>query len=59
MQRSSSRTATVLTTAGLAVAVVLVAMASRAPLSRSTPVNARAAQAPTTALFMLLIGIGA
>jgi hypothetical protein len=48
-----------LTTAGLAVAVVVVAMAARAPLSRSTPVNARAAQAPTTALFMLLIGIGA
>ena len=48
-----------LTMAGLAVAVVVVAMAARAPLSPSTPVNARAAQAPTTALFMLLIGIGA
>lgn len=47
-----------LTTAGLAVAVVVVAMAARAPLSRSAPVNARSAQAPTTALFMLLLGIG-
>ena len=58
MHRSNSRTATVLATAGLAAAVVVVAMAARAPLSRSTQVDARSAQAPTTALFVLLIGIG-
>jgi Domain of unknown function (DUF4129) len=58
MQRSSSTTATVLATAGLVVAVVVVAIAARVPLSRSTPVDASAAQAPTTALFVLLIGAG-
>jgi hypothetical protein len=45
-------------TAGLAAAIAVVAMAARAPLSRSTPVDARSAQAPTTALFMLLLGLG-
>ena len=45
-------------TVGLTVAVVVVAMAARAPLSRATPVDARSAQAPTTALFMLLAGAG-
>lgn len=43
---------------GLAAAAALVAIASRAPLSRATPVDARSAQAPTTALFMLLAGAG-
>ena len=46
------------TTLGLAAAVAVVAMAARAPLSRATPVDARSAQAPTTALFMLLAGTG-
>ena len=41
-----------LTTVGLAMAVVVVAIASRWPLSRSTPINAHAAQTPTIALFM-------
>ena len=43
---------------GLALAVAVVAMAARAPLSAPTPVNARSAQAPTTALFMVLLGTG-
>jgi hypothetical protein len=41
-------------TAGTAV----VATSGRAPLSRSTPVNAASAQAPTTALFLLLLAAG-
>lgn len=43
---------------GLAVAVAVVAMAARAPLSGATPVDASSAQAPTTALFMLVAGTG-
>lgn len=43
---------------GLGAAVVVVAVAAQAPLSRSTPVDARSAQSPTTALFMLLLGVG-
>ena len=58
MQRSSRRARAAGATVGLTVAVVVVAMAARAPLSRSTPVDARSAQAPTTALFMLLAGAG-
>jgi hypothetical protein len=58
MHRSSRWTATALTTVGLGAAVIVAAMAARAPLSRSTPVNARSAQTPTTAVFMLLLGIG-
>ena len=42
----------------LSAAIVVVAVAAQAPLSRSTPVDARSAQAPTTALFMLLLGVG-
>ena len=37
---------------------MVVAIAARAPLSRSTPVDARSVQAPTTAVFMLIAGIG-
>ena len=43
---------------GLAVAVVVVAMAAREPLSRATPVDARSAQTPTTAVFLVLAGTG-
>jgi uncharacterized protein DUF4129 len=43
---------------GLAGVGVAVAMAARSPLSRAMPVNARAAQGPTTALFMVLAGTG-
>jgi Domain of unknown function (DUF4129) len=56
MQRSSTRARAA--AAGLAVAVAVVAMAARAPLSGATPVNAGSAQAPTTALFMVLLGTG-
>lgn len=45
-------------TLGLVVAVAVVAMASRLPLSRAAPVDARSAQAPATALFILLAGTG-
>jgi Domain of unknown function (DUF4129) len=58
MQRSSTRARAAAAALGLAVAVVVVAMAARAPLSGATPVNARSAQAPTTALFMMLLGTG-
>jgi len=41
----------------LTVAIVAVAIAGRAPLSRSTPVNAASARAPVTALALLLAGV--
>jgi hypothetical protein len=44
--------------AALTVATVVVAMAPRAPLSRSTPVDAASARAPVTALLMLVLGGG-
>jgi hypothetical protein len=43
---------------GLSAATALIAMASRGPLSRSTPVDAASARAPVTALLMLLAGSG-
>lgn len=43
---------------GLAAAVVVVGIAAHAPLSGSTPVDAHAAQGPTTALLMVLVGVG-
>ncbi len=43
-------------TIGVTAAIVLIAIASRAPLSRSTPVNGVSARAPVTALVMLLLG---
>ena len=58
MQRSSTRARAAAAALGLAAAAALVAMAARAPLSRATRVDARSAQAPTTALFMLLAGTG-
>jgi len=58
MQRSSTRVRAAAAGLGLAVAVVVVAIAARAPLSGATPVDARSAQGPTTALFMLLAGTG-
>ena len=45
-------------TFGLVLAVTIVAMAARAPLSRATPVDTRSAQAPTVALIILLLGVG-
>jgi Domain of unknown function (DUF4129) len=41
---------------GLTAAIAIVALASRAPLSHSTPVNAVSARTPVTALVMLLLG---
>jgi len=58
MQRSSTRAKAAAAGLALALAVMVVAMAARAPLSGTTPVNARSAQAPTTALFMALLGTG-
>ena len=42
----------------LGAAAVVVAVASRAPLSGGVSVNARSAQAPTIALFMVLLAAG-
>jgi hypothetical protein len=42
----------------VSAAIAVVAMAARAPLARSTPVNAVSARAPVTALFVLLAGCG-
>lgn len=57
-QSSRRRAGAAAAAAGLTVAVALVAMAGRAPLARSTPVNASSASAPTTALLTLLAGAG-
>ena len=46
------------TALGLTAATSVVAMASRAPLSRSMPVDASAAGAPVAALFAVLFGAG-
>ncbi len=43
---------------GLTAATSVVAMASRAPLSRSMPVDASAAGTPVAALSALLVGAG-
>jgi Domain of unknown function (DUF4129) len=43
---------------GLVVAGAVVAVAARAPLSSVTTINARSAQTPTTAAFMVLAGMG-
>lgn len=58
MRTLTSRTRAGAAAFGLGVAVVVVAMAARAPLSGATPVDARSAQAPTTAVFVLLAGTG-
>jgi Domain of unknown function (DUF4129) len=57
-QQSSRWAHLVLAALGLTAAAVVVAMAGRAPLPRSTPVNASSAQAPAIALFTLLLGAG-
>lgn len=58
MQRASNRVRAAIAALALGGAAVVVAMAARAPLSRATPVNARSAQAPTVAVFILIAGIG-
>jgi len=55
---TSTRTTAAIITLGIALAVALVAIAGQAPLSGSTPVDARSAQAPTIALVLLLLGVG-
>jgi hypothetical protein len=57
MQRSKRTTTAIVAVLGLAAVGVIVAMAARAPLSGATSVDARSAQPPTAALFMLLAGI--
>ena len=44
--------------AGITAATAIVAIAARAPLSRSSPVDAASASAPVTALSMLSLGAG-
>ena len=60
LQRQSSRrwARAAVAALGLSAAIALIAMASRGPLSRSTPVDAASARAPVTALLMLLAGAG-
>lgn len=58
MQRLSTRARAAAATLGLVVAAAVVAVASRAPLSRGTAIDARSAQAPTAAVFMVLAGMG-
>jgi Domain of unknown function (DUF4129) len=58
MQRASNRARAAIAALALGVVAVVVALAARAPLSRSTPVDARALQTPTVAVFTLIAGIG-
>jgi Domain of unknown function (DUF4129) len=58
MWRLTRRTRAGAATLGLIAAVVVVAIAAGQPLSYPTAVNARSAQTPTTAVFMLLAGTG-
>ena len=57
-QRSRRWARAVLAVLAVAGAAAVVAMAGRAPLSHSTPINASSAQAPAMALFVLLLGAG-
>jgi hypothetical protein len=58
MHRASNRARAAIAALALGVVAVVVAVAARAPLSRSTPVDARALQTPTAAVFTLIAGIG-
>jgi Domain of unknown function (DUF4129) len=58
MHRSRSWSGAALTAVALTAAIAVVAMAARSPLSRSTAVNAQAAQGPTIAVLVLLVGLG-
>lgn len=58
MHRSRRWTRAAGAVVGFTVATAVVAMAARAPLSRSTPVDAASARAPVTALGVLLLGAG-
>lgn len=58
MRRASIRARATIAALALGGVAVVVAIAARAPLSRSTPVDARSVQTPTAAVFMLIAGIG-
>ena len=58
MRRASIRARATIAALALGGVAVVVAIAARAPLSQSTPVDARSVQAPTAAVFMLIAGIG-
>jgi len=58
MRTASNRARAAIAALALGGVAVVVAIAARAPLSRSTPVDARALQAPTAAVFLLIAGIG-
>jgi uncharacterized membrane protein YidH (DUF202 family) len=58
MPKSINRTKAALMGAALTVALVAVAIAASSPLSRSTTVDATSAQAPTIAVFLVLVGLG-
>lgn len=58
MRRAGNRARAAIAALALGGVGVVVAIAARAPLSRSTPVDARSLQAPTAAVFMLIAGIG-
>lgn len=57
-QRSGRWARTSLAALAVSAGVVVVAFAGRAPLSRSTQVDASSARAPVVALFILLAGAG-
>ena len=58
MRRASNRARAAIAAIALGGVAVVVAITARAPLSRSTPVDATALQAPTIAVFTLIAGIG-
>jgi hypothetical protein len=58
MRTASNRSRAAIAALALGGVAVVVAIAARAPLSRSTPVDAKALQAPTAAVFVLIAGVG-
>jgi Domain of unknown function (DUF4129) len=58
MQKTGNRPRAAIATLALGGVAIVVAIAARAPLSRSTPVDARSLQAPTAAVFILIAGLG-
>ncbi len=57
-QRSRRWARAAIAAVGLTAATTIVASAGRAPLPRSTPVNAASARAPVAALSVLFVGAG-
>jgi hypothetical protein len=55
-QRSGRRVRTSFAALGVSAGIVVVALAGRAPLSRSAPLDASSARAPVTALLVLFVG---